>query len=720
MRKLLLSFLLLPLLTLAQTKQITLDDLYKLNTFWAESVPGFRSMKDGRYFTQSDNTGLVKKNFITGETEATIIDAADVKDEAGNALSLGDVQWNDDETKILVFKLRERIYRHSSKAIVYAYDIATKKSTKIDNDKILHATYSPDGSKVAYVKSNNLFYKDLATGSTTQVTKDGEWNKIINGNCDWVYEEEFSFTRAFQWSKSGTYLAYFKFNESKVPEYSMTMFKDLYPTQYSYKYPKAGEANSVIEIHTYSLATGNDVKVDIGTETDIYIPRIKWTMDDGKLSVAWLNRFQNHLKWLVADAQTGASSTLYDETNKYYVDINDDFQFLADGKEFITTSEKDGYNHIYLYNMDGSLKAQLTTGKFDVAEITGVDVKNKLVYYTAAYHSPMDRQLFSVSYGGKKIVNKQITKGAGVHKVDMNADFTYFVDNYSNINTPATIAIYDNKGQQVKLLKDNAGLKNKIQTYGWSNAQFVRVPNSKGDTLNGWMLKPGNFDAAKKYPVLFCNYGGPGSQQVADAWGKVSLWHQMLAQQGYIIVSIDNTGTGFRGEEFKKKTYLRLGLLEIEDQIDAAKYLGTLPYIDKDRIGHWGWSYGGFMSSLAITKGAGVFKAAIAVAPVTTWRFYDNIYTERFMRTPQENAKGYDETAPLNLTNKITGKFLIIHGTADDNVHFQNSVMMIDKMIENNVDFESGYYPNKSHGISGGNTSLHIYRKMTDFILKNL
>ncbi len=720
MLKTLLLLLLFPLLTIAQTKKITLEDIYKENTFRAESVPGFRTMKDGRFYTQGDKTGLLKKNFITGETEATLINASDVKNEAGNTLSLSDIEWNNDEQKILVFTNREKIYRRSSKAIVFAYDLQSKKSIKIDEDKILHATYSPDGSMVAFVKNNNLFYKNLVTGKTTQITTDGKWNNIINGNSDWVYEEEFGFSKAFQWSSNGTYIAYYKFDESKVPEYNMTMFNGLYPTDYSYKYPKAGEPNSIIEIHTYQVSNGNDVKVDIGSETDIYIPRIKWTTDDNKLAVAWMNRLQNNLKWLVADAKTGATTILYNETNKYYVDITDDLQFLPGGKQFIISSEKDGYNHIYLYNMDGSLHTQLTKGNFDVENIIGIDEIYKTVYYTAAYYSPMDRQLFSVMYGDKKIKTQLITKGAGVHKISMNSNNTYYVDNYSTLNTPATIAIYNTKGEQIKQLKNNGELKQKMNDYGWSNAQLIKVPNSKGDSLNGWMLKPSNFDPSKKYPVLFCNYGGPGSQQVTDAWGKVSFWHQLLAQQGYIVVSFDNTGTGYRGEEFKKKTYLQLGLYEIEDQIDAAKYLGSLTYIDKNRIGHWGWSFGGFMSSLAITKGADVFKAAVAVAPVTTWRYYDNIYTERFMRTPQENPKGYDATAPLNLTEKIKGKFLIIHGTADDNVHFQNSVMMVEKMVQNNIDFESAYYPNKNHGISGGNTTMHIYRKMTDFILNNL
>lgn len=720
MKNTLFVLLLLPFFAVAQNKKISFDDIYKSGTFRSESVPGFHTMNDGRFYTEASEKGVLKRNFITGETVETLIDSSDVKDEKGMPLSLDDIEWNNNEKKILIFTGREKIYRRSSKAIVYAYDLQTKKTVKINEEKILHATYSPDGNKVAFVKNNNLYFKNLENGQTTQVTKDGEWNKIINGNCDWVYEEEFEFSRAFQWSKNGTCLAYYKFNESKVPEFSMTMYHDLYPSVYSYKYPKAGEPNSSIEIHIYNLASAKDTKADLGNETDVYIPRIKWTQDDNKLGIAWMNRLQNHLKWMFADATTGTTTVIYDESNKYYVEVNDDLSFLKDGQHFITTSETNGFKHIYLYQMSGQLKSQLTNGQFDVDNIEGVDEKNKTVYYTAAFASPMDRQLFAVNYGSKKITSTQITKGAGTHRVNFNSDCSYFVDTYSDINTPPVMAIYTSKGKLVKTLKDNATLKNKMAEYAIGKVTFIKIATSKGDTLNGWMLKPSDFDANKKYPVLFCNYGGPGSQQVVNRWGAVSFWHQYLAQNGYIIASIDNTGTGFRGEAFKKKTYLQLGKLEIEDQIDAAKYIGSLPYIDKTRIGHWGWSFGGFMSSLAITKGADVFKAAVTVAPVTSWRFYDNIYTERFMRTPQENAKGYDENSPLNFTGKIKGKFLIIHGTGDDNVHFQNSVMMVDKMIQNNVEFESAYYPNKTHSISGGNTTYHIYKKMTDFIFKNL
>lgn len=719
MKRLFFAMVFLPLFALAQQKKITLEDVFRFGTFRPESIAGFHSMNDGRFYIEQSTIGLLKNNFVTGVTVDTLVLSSDVKDANGKPISLDDIEWNSDEKKLLIFTGREKIYRRSSKAYVYAYNLQTKQTIKVDTGKILHATYSPDGNKVAYVKDNNLFIKNLESGVTTQVTFDGEKNKIINGNCDWVYEEELEFTKAFQWSPKGNYIAYYRFDEHNVPTYNMTLYKELYPETYSYKYPKAGEANSTVEIHIYAVDGAKDVKADIGSETDVYIPRIKWTTDDSKLGIAWMNRLQNELKWLSADAQTGKTKLFYEEKNKWYVEVNDDLSFTPDGLSFITTSEKSGNKHIYMNQLDGTNNFQLTKGKFDVDEILGIDEKNKIVYYTAAVTSAMDRQLYAVSYGKKKWT-KQLTTGSGIHKIDMNNDCSYYVDNYSTLTSPPIISIYDTKGNIVKTLKDNAALKAKMNNYTLGQSRLIQVPNSKGDTLNGWMLKPFDFDSAKKYPVLFCNYGGPGSQQVLDRWGAISMWHQYLAQNGYIIVCIDNTGTGFRGEEFKKKTYLQLGKLEIEDQIDAAKYLGSLPYIDKNRIGHWGWSFGGFMSSLAITKGADVFKTAIAVAPVTNWRFYDNIYTERYMRTPKENPAGYDDNSPLNFTKKIKGNFLIIHGTADDNVHFQNSVMMIDKMVQNNVNFESAYYPNKNHGISGGNTTYHIYKKMTDFIFKNL
>lgn len=703
MRKLFFLLLFLPLLSIAQKKQISLEDIYKKGVFRGEPVNGF-----------------------SGETMDSVLEAANIK-ENGKKISVNDYKASTDKKRVLIFTSRESIYRHSSKAYSYLYDFGNGKLLKLDTAKLLHATFSPDGSRIAYVKDNNLYLYDIAGNNTKAITTDGKWNFIINGNCDWVYEEEFSFTQAYQWSPKGNNIAYYRFDESNVKEYQFTQFDNTYNKQYTYKYPKAGEANSKVEIHIYDIAGNKDTKAQFD-QGDIYIPRIKWTMDDNSLVVFWMNRHQDNLKLLLTNAQTGSSNILYEEKNKYYIDINDDWQFLKDGKNYLFTSEMNGYLHIYLYSMDGKTKTQISKGNYEVTDVNGVDEVNKRVFYTMAYPRPMDRNLFVTDFEGKKTY--QLTQGEAWHRIDLNDTYTQFYDYRSDLNTPQVVSLNDIVTDKkktitakfVKTVSESAKLKTRLDEYEIGKAEFIRIPNSKGDTLNGWMLKPAKFDPSKKYPVLFCNYGGPGSQQVSNRYGAVSPWHQMLAEKGFIVVSVDNTGTGYRGEEFKKKTYLQLGKFEIEDQIDAAKYIGKMSFVDKNNIGHWGWSYGGFMSSLAITKGNDVFSAAVAVAPVTSWRYYDNIYTERYMRTPQENASGYDDNSPINFTDRIKGKYLIIHGTADDNVHFQNSTQMISALVKSNIDFESAYYPNKNHGISGNadNTTFHLWSKMTNWILENL
>jgi dipeptidyl-peptidase-4 len=704
MRKFFLLLFLLPVMAVAQKKQITLEDIYKKGTFRSEFVRGFAE-----------------------ESIDSLVTASDVKDESGKNISLGDHLISSNRQRVLFFTGREQIYRRSSKANVYLHDVIARKTKRIDSEKIMHPTFSPDGSRIAYVKNNNLYLYDIATGSSRAITTDGKWNQIINGNCDWVYEEEFEFTRAYEWSPKGSYIAYYRFDETNVKEYQFTQFDNFYNKQYTYKYPKAGEENSKVEIHIYDISNNTTVKAQF-EQGDIYIPRIKWTKDDRSLVVFWMNRHQDNLKLLLTNATTGISNVLYQEKNKYFVEINDDWWWLKDGKHFMFTSEMNGFRHLYMYSLDGKEKVQLTKGNFEITDVNGVDEVKKRVYFTMAYPRPMDRNLFVTDFSGKKTY--QLTEGQAWHRVEMNDDFTQFYVYRSELNSPQVVTlnevVIDKKknisARLVKTVNENEKLKAKLEEYAIGKAEFIRVPNSKGDTLNGWILKPVDFEPAKKYPVLFCNYGGPGSQQVANRWGAVSMWHQLLAQKGFIVVSVDNTGTGFRGEEFKKKTYLQLGKFEIEDQIDAAKYFGNMSFVDKNNIGHWGWSYGGFMSSLAITKGNEVFSAAVAVAPVTNWRFYDNIYTERYMRTPQENPKGYDDNSPINFTDKIKGKYLLIHGMGDDNVHFQNATQMITALVKSNIDFESAYYPNKNHSISGSldNTSFHLWSKMTNWIMENM
>jgi dipeptidyl-peptidase-4 len=560
----------------------------------------------------------------------------------------------------------------------------------------------------------------LSSGEEKQITLDGKNNEIINGRSDWVYEEEFSFAQAFYWSPDGKHIAYYKFNETEVPEYSMTMFEGLYPYDYRYKYPKAGEKNSVVSIHIYTLENGATKSVEIGSEKDQYIPRIRWTQNANSLCVLRMNRHQNKLDYLLADAASGNSRVMMTEEDKYYIDIEkEQLTFLANGKQFINASERDGYNHLYLYDMNGKLIKQITKGNWEVTDIYGIDQKKGLIYYQSTESSPLQRDVYVIGFNG--VAKRKISTLSGTNSASFSTDFSYYILSNHSAKSPIYVSLHDNSGKVIRVLEDNAKTKKTYSEYQISPTEFFSFTTSEGVSLNGYMIKPANFDASKKYPVFLYVYGGPGSQNVADAWGGArSVWFNYLAQKGYIVACVDNRGTGFRGAEFKKMTYLNLGKYETMDQIETGKWFAKQSYVDPNRIGIWGWSYGGYMSSLCITKGADVFKLAIAVAPVTTWRFYDSIYTERYLRTPQENKAGYDDNSPINYAKLLKGKFLLIHGTGDDNVHFQNSVMFSEALIQANKQFEQAYYPNKNHGISGGNTTLQLYRKMTDFVLNNL
>jgi dipeptidyl-peptidase-4 len=703
------------------TKQITLEDLYKNGTFRAKDVPGFKAMKDGKHYTQLDRDGehqyIRVYNLEDGKQERTLFDNALMK-YGGKQLSIEDYEFSDDEKQIMLFTEGEHIYRHSALYKVYVFDIAKNGVRHIDADKILHATFSPDGQNVAFVKGNNLYCRNLPTDGITRITTDGEKNKIINGNCDWVYEEEFSFTRAYQWSKDGRYIAFYRFDESLVPEYTMAKYTGLYPEQYTYKYPKAGERNSVVQIKIYGLQNKHTVNAEIGAETDQYIPRIKWTEDAEKLCVYRMNRLQNDLELLSVNAKDGKSEVIFNDKNKYFIEIDDELTFLPDGHSLIIKSDRNGYSHLYNWDWSKKKLVDLTEGNYDVDAVTGIDKEHKLLYYTSAEASPMQRKLYVVDWAGKK--KKVLTPENGMHAITPCEGYNYFLDRYSQLNKVPVYYLRNAKGDIIRTLEDNKALEAKLKDYSLGQIRFINVRGAS-ENLNAYMITPPNFDSTKKYPVLMFQYSGPGSQQVVDRFPVGNFyWHQMLAQKGYIIVCADGTGTGFRGEEFRKKTYKEMGKLESEDQIAVARNLGLLPYVDRNRIGIWGWSYGGFMSATCLLKGNDVFKMAIAVAPVTNWRFYDNIYTERYMRTPQENPKGYDDNAPEKMASLLKGKLLLIHGTADDNVHFQNSVMFANALIKAGKEYDSEYYPDKNHGISGGNTSYHLYNRMTEFVLKNL
>ncbi|GAA4463518.1 S9 family peptidase [Nemorincola caseinilytica] len=702
-------------------KKITLEDIYKNGTFRMKGVPGFNAMKNGKHYTQIDREG--KRIYIrvydlaTGDKLRTLFDNS-IDKFSGKELEIEGYTLSENEEMMLLFAEGEHIYRHSQLRRVFMYDISSGSIKLLDYDKVLHATFSPDGSKVAFVKNNNLYYKDIATDMVVPVTNDGAKGRIINGNCDWVYEEEFSFTKAFEWAKNGRYLAYYRFDESLVPEYTMAKYTGLYPDQYTYKYPKAGERNSVVQIKMYDLQSKRTTTANTGKETDQYLPRIKWAGDASKLCIYRLNRRQNKLDMLLSDAATGTSSYIYREENKCYIEIDDDITFLKDGHSMVLGSERNGYKHLYHWDWSAQRLTDLTKGSYDVEALTAVDVKRGLVYYTAADRSPLQRQLYVTDYTGNN--RKCLTPENGTHAITPCEGNNYFLDRYSMLNKVPVYYLRDAKGNIVRTLEDNHELQAKLDEYDLGKLKMVKVQGAAA-TLNAWMITPPNFDPSKKYPVLMFQYSGPGSQQVADKFPIGNYyWHQMLAQHGYIIVCADGTGTGYRGEAFRKKTYMQLGKYESDDQIAVAKSLAALPYVDAGRIGIWGWSYGGFMSATCIMKGNDVFKTAISVAPVTNWRYYDNIYTERYMRTPQENPKGYDENAPEKMADKLKGRLLLVHGTADDNVHFQNSAMFTTALIKANKQFDNEYYPDKAHGISGGNTSLHLYTKMTNFILDNL
>lgn len=703
------------------TKDITLEDIWRSRKFFPAFVDEMRSMNDGEHYCMLENDTINLYLYKTAAKEKMLVAGGQlIPAGANNPISVEDFTFSNDETKVLITTNSEPIYRRSSKSEYYVWDIATKKLIPVSvNGKQRLADFSPDGKMVAFVRDNNLFIKILTDGSEKQITSDGLQNNIINGATDWVYEEEFEFSKAFSWSPDGSKIAYYRFDESKVKEFTMTMWGDLYPEQYKFKYPKAGETNSLVDIFMYDIVSGKTIKMDVGTETDQYIPRIKWTNESNNLCIFRMNRHQNKLEFLLADASTGKSKVIYNEENKYYIEINDNLTFLKNNKHFLLTSEKDGYRHIYLYDMQGNTVRQLTQGKWDVIELLGVDESKGIVYYQSAENSPLNRDIYSVNLSGKG--KKKLSVLEGDNEFEFSKNYKYYVAKYSSANSPLVATIYRINGRPVKVLEENADLIKMMKDFNFGKIEFIKIKNAEGTELNAYMIKPPDFDSTKKYPVLMNVYGGPGAQTVQNTWGYFDfVWYQMLAQKGYINVSVDNRGTGARGEEFKKCTYLQLGKYETQDQIDAAMYLGTLPYVDKNRIGIWGWSYGGFMATSCITKGADVFKAAIAVAPVTNWRYYDNIYTERFMRTPQENASGYDDNSPINYVKDLKGNFLLVHGTGDDNVHVQNSMDLISALVKNNKQFEMQFYPNKNHNISGGFTRLHLYKRMTDFLLKNL
>jgi dipeptidyl-peptidase-4 len=719
-QRLLLLFILLGTALLAQ-KPITLEDIWQKGTFSAKGIPGFNFQKDGVHYTRLNKSAIEQCDLRTGAVTGQILDAHSIKTTAaGWKDTLDGYTFSADEQKILLATETQQIYRWSTKAQFFVYDQATQTLIRLyEGAPQRYAHFSPDGSKVAFVVDNDLYYKDLKDGKTTRITQDGKINAIINGASDWVYEEEFELVRAFEWSPDGKYLAFLRFDESEVEEMHMETFDGgSYPEEERFKYPKVGEKNAQISAWVYGLEQKKTVSIQTGADPEDYLPRIAWT-NTGKLCLTKLNRLQNQLQLLLADPQRGTCSKLFEESNAAYLDLHD-ITFLKDGSGFVMQSEKSGFNHLYYYDMQGKQVAALTKGNWDVTDFYGIDEQNGLVFYQAASKSPMEREVFSVKLNGKS--PKQLSKVQGYNSALFSSTYDYYVSTHSGLNTPPKYVVNDRKGKTVRVLEQNTDLNARMQEYGVAPVDFFNFKTPDQTLLNGFMLKPSDEKiAGKKLPVLMFVYGGPGSQQVLDQWkGANYWWFQMLVQQGYVVVCVDNRGTGARGESFKKCTYQQLGKLETQDQIDAAKYLGTLPLVDPTRVGIFGWSYGGYMSSLCMMKGGEVFKAGIAVAPVTNWKWYDSVYTERYMRTNKDNPEGYEQNSPVNFADKLQGKYLLVHGLADDNVHFQHSAEMSNRLIAANKQFDVMVYPNRSHSIAGGNARMHLYSLMTNFLNEKL
>lgn len=698
-------------------QEITLEDIWAKGTFRSKSIDEIRSMKNGENYCILKREGIEKYAYSTGKKIEQIVSFSDLKFKTENEYVF-DYRFNQDESKLLLATNPEFIYRRSYLANYYIYDIKTKQLASVNKDKVRLAEFAPDGSKVAYVKANNLFMLSLSDMQETQITTNGEFNKIINGTTDWVYEEEFAITKGFFWSPDSKKIAFYSFDESKVKEYTIPYYGNLYPVQYTYKYPKAGETNSVVSVLVYDIEAQQTHNIDLGPNKDIYIPRLQWTLNN-EVFVHKLNRHQNHYELFVASCNDYKLNKIYDERNECYIEQVEDVTFLSDKKNFILKSEKNGFMNLYKVNIYTKEIEPITTGQYDVADICYIDDKSGKIYFTAAQSEAYNRELLVVDKN-KKI--KKLSGRVGTYTADFSATGKYYISSFSDTDTPTIYTVNDNTGKTLVVLEDNKDLKAVLSNYGKERKEFGKFKTSSGQELNYWIIKPEKMESGKKYPLLFYVYGGPGSQEVLNSQSRASdyMWFRMLAQKGYVVACVDGRGTGMRGEKFKKCTYMELGKYETEDQIEAAKYFGSLSFIDKDRIGIFGWSYGGYMSSLCITKGADYYKTAIAVAPVTNWRYYDNVYTERFMRTPQENAEGYDTNSPINHVEKLKGNYLLIHGTADDNVHYQNSMDLITALVKANKQFEHFAYPNKDHGIYGGNTRLHLYTLMTDFILRKL
>lgn len=707
------------------TKRITLEDLFADGTFRQKTVTGLRPMNDGEHYTtMANNSRIIKNSYETGEALTILFDLFQLEDPPIKAFS--DYTFSEDETKILLTTHVKKIYRRSFAAEYYIWDSILEELYPLSEKGAQQAAvFAPDGERIAFVRDNNIFIKNLKFGTESQITYDGKKNEIINGIPDWVYEEEFGFSNAMAWSPDSKFLAFLRFDESEVREYGLTIYGGEepfleanipYPGYKMYKYPKAGEKNSVVSAHVFEIRSRTTIKVNTGEDTDIYLPRLRWTPDANDLHVMRLNRLQNQLDILYANPYTGETRIFYTEKNKRYISESflDDFTYLPDGG-FVVISERNGWSHLYHYDRQGFELGKLTEGNFDVTDFYGYDPEEEMFYYQAATRSPLHREVFFRSLDGKK--HGELSAMEGITSVEFSKGYDYYIRYFSNAEIPLEVTLYGPKGKMIRTVENNEELASRMKEYNVPVKEFFSFRNPEGTDLNGWMLKPAGFDPSQEYPVVMYQYSGPDSQSVTDNF-RIG-WYEYLAQEGFVVACVDPRGTAARGEDFRKVTYMQLGKYESEDLIAAARYLAGLSFTDEENMAIFGWSYGGFMVSLTMCK-TDIFKAGIAVAPVTDWRFYDTAYTERYMRTPRLNPDGYEQNAPVTLAGKLTGNLLLIHGSADDNVHLQNTMEFSEKLVQAGVPFQMAVYTNRDHGIRGGNTTLHLYQKMTHFLKEQL
>lgn len=695
-------------------KEIT-DGMFRQKT----AVGEMRSLPDGEHYTamNADRNMIVKYSYRTGKAVDTLFNATTARE--CEFTKFDGYTISSTGHHILVWRETEPIYRRSYKAAVYDYDVRRNyiKPITDSKEKVMIPTFSPDGRMCAFVKDNNIWIRKFDFDTEVQVTKDGALNKILNGTTDWVYEEEFAVTNLMAWSPDSECLAYVRTDETEVPEYSMQVYGDgLYPSYYNFKYPKAGQKNSTVSVKAYSVQTRDTKHLDVPMDGDGYIPRITFTRNASQLAVMTLNRHQNIFNIYYVNPKSGVSRLILREENECYVDSEwlSSIHFLSNG--FTYVSEQDGYAHIYLYSPTGVLQKQITQGNWDVTRLIGYDEATKNTYYESAEESPLRRAVYKIDAKG---VKTRLTPEEGTNSAAFSANYAYFVNRYSNANTPMKITVNETKSRKVlRTLQDNAELRERLAQYRFGKKEFFTLTTKSGFELNAWMVKPANFDESKKYPVMMTQYSGPNSQQVLDSYSFD--WEQYLAANGIIVVCVDGRGTGARGEAFRKCTYLRMGEKESQDQVEAAQALGQYPYVDAGRMAIWGWSFGGYNTLMALSVGHGTFKVGIAVAPPTDWKYYDTVYTERYMRTPQENFDGYAATSPLKKVKNLEGKLLLIHGTADDNVHFMQSMEYAEALVQAGKQFDMHVYKDRNHGISGGNTRYHLYTKMSNYLFENL